>query len=159
MVGPEVISEIVEMIWLNVLGKNIEPAPASAPDPVRAADPDGAGLVGRIQFTGNWMGELTASCSEALARRIATIMFMQDADVSESDLRDAFGEVVNMLGGNLKALLPPPCHLSLPTVTFEADSTHPNATADIVSTTHFVSEGEFLMVSVTRANHAEHERG
>jgi chemotaxis protein CheX len=120
---------------------------------------DNAGLIGRIQFSGNWMGSLTASCSEALARRIAATMFMQGEDVSESDLRDAFGEVVNMLGGNLKALLPPPCQLSLPTVTFEADSTHPHTTAEIVSTTHFVSDGELLMISVTHTNHAELEHG
>ena len=31
-------------------------------------------------------------------------------------VRDALGELTNILGGNLKALLPGPCHLGLPTV-------------------------------------------
>jgi hypothetical protein len=35
-------------------------------------------------------------------------------------VRDVAGEVANMIGGNLKALLPEPCRLSLPKVTKEA---------------------------------------
>ena len=34
--------------------------------------------------------------------------------MSDEELLDALGELVNIIGGNLKAYLPQPCHLSLP---------------------------------------------
>jgi chemotaxis protein CheX len=36
------------------------------------------------------------------------------AEIGSQDVFDAWGELVNMVGGNLKALLPPPTTLSLP---------------------------------------------
>jgi hypothetical protein len=36
--------------------------------------------------------------------------------LSESDVMDAWGELVNLVGGHLKALVPPVSRLGLPTV-------------------------------------------
>ncbi len=38
-------------------------------------------------------------------------------DVSPADVLDAVGELVNIVGGNLKGMLPSPTGLSLPSVT------------------------------------------
>jgi chemotaxis protein CheX len=38
------------------------------------------------------------------------------AELGSREVYDAWGELVNMVGGNLKALLPPPGTLSLPHV-------------------------------------------
>ena len=38
------------------------------------------------------------------------------ADVTEVDQQDVASELVNMIGGNLKSLLPGPSFLSLPTI-------------------------------------------
>jgi chemotaxis protein CheX len=40
--------------------------------------------------------------------------------VTLDETRDALGELTNMMGGNLKALLPGPSRLSLPTVVEES---------------------------------------
>ena len=44
-----------------------------------------------------------------------------EREVSLDDVRDALGEITNMIGGNVKALLPTPSRLSLPTVVEGAD--------------------------------------
>ena len=41
---------------------------------------------------------------------------MAEAELTTADLHDALGELTNMTGGNLKALLPEPCTLGLPVV-------------------------------------------
>lgn len=45
-----------------------------------------------------------------------------DEEVSAADLVDAFGEVANVVGGNIKALIPDPGVLSLPQVASELRS-------------------------------------
>jgi chemotaxis protein CheX len=48
-------------------------------------------------------------------------------DVTQSDIVDAVGELANVIGGNVKALLPQPCQLSLPHVQINGDSGWPVA--------------------------------
>ena len=44
------------------------------------------------------------------------------ASVAEADAVDAFGEIVNVFGGNIKALLPEHVELTLPTVSRQSPS-------------------------------------
>ena len=44
------------------------------------------------------------------------------ADVAEADVADAFGEIVNIMGGNMKALLPKHVQLTLPKVSRQSPS-------------------------------------
>ena len=54
---------------------------------------------------------------EAVARRAAAVMFELDASAASlEDMQDAVGELTNMTGGNVKALLEGQCALSLPAV-------------------------------------------
>jgi chemotaxis protein CheX len=110
--GEEEISCQVETIWSSMLGLTV----------VRndgAVVPTGnEGFVtGCIQITGAWEGAVTLVCDKRLARRAASIMFSLHEDELTGDLiHDALGELTNMTGGNLKALLPEPCYLCLPAV-------------------------------------------
>jgi chemotaxis protein CheX len=45
-------------------------------------------------------------------------MFQGDGDPADDEVCDAFGELTNMVAGNIKALLPAPSSISLPTVAF-----------------------------------------
>ena len=45
---------------------------------------------------------------------VATVML--DGAVDPDDVVDAVGELVNMIGGNVKSLMPAPCTLGLPMV-------------------------------------------
>jgi CheY-specific phosphatase CheX len=86
-------------------------------DPFRLAVDAAPTVAGVVQITGAWEGAVGLQCAEPLARQAAMKMFAVPAPaVTPADLRDALGELGNMMGGNFKALLPEPCVLSLPMV-------------------------------------------
>jgi chemotaxis protein CheX len=75
-----------------------------------------------VYITGAWNGAVALSCDVAFASEAAAIMFnLADATPTTADMQDALGELTNMIGGNVKALLPEPCHLSLPSAVEGAD--------------------------------------
>jgi chemotaxis protein CheX len=87
-----------------------------------------------IALSGAFCGVLRATFSEPLARALAgTMMAQEPAESTPDDLRDVTGELVNIVAGNLKAVLPSPCQLSLPQVqdalTHSADAFAPIGTA------------------------------
>ncbi|MBL9090397.1 MAG: chemotaxis protein CheX [Planctomycetaceae bacterium] len=70
-----------------------------------------------VQIAGEWTGGVLLRLSGDFACAAASAMLQIDsADVTAEDCRDAAGELSNMVGGNLKSLLPGPSFLSLPTV-------------------------------------------
>ncbi len=121
----EAIQGIVTTVWDSVLGIRVEPEdPISAfsqntRDPAKEQEHTYAGVV---QISGAWDGAVTVQCSARAARHAAQTMFgLSDDDVSVADLQDALGELTNMTGGNIKALLPETCFLGLPVVVEGAD--------------------------------------
>ena len=46
----------------------------------------------------------------------SAMLMMPVQDITETDARDVVAELANMIGGNLKSVLPGPLFLSLPTV-------------------------------------------
>lgn len=103
------LTEITRTVWKCTLGLDVTPHPA----------PEGgaAGFPCRSTVTldGAWCGSLSVSCPPELARSAAALFFGKpSADVSEAEMLDALGEIANMTGGNLKAVLPGPCRLSTP---------------------------------------------
>jgi chemotaxis protein CheX len=74
-------------------------------------------VTGRVFINGAWRGTIEVECSRPLALRAAASMLGSGVDdVSSKDLKDALGELTNIIGGNIKSLLPGPSHLSLPAV-------------------------------------------
>jgi chemotaxis protein CheX len=105
----EEISQLAAMIWDSVLGMTL--VRRSRPGP------DGRHITGCVRMTGAWEGAVSIECGAEFARTAAAVMFGMDAAAaSPADTRDAIGELANMAGGNVKALLPEPCRLSLPAV-------------------------------------------
>ncbi len=106
------IADIVATVWDTVLGMAVE-----LDDTLHLATGDVQTYAGIIQIHGAWEGAIAVQCGESMARHAATVMFSMDASaVSIEDLHDCLGELTNMIGGNLKALLPEPCTLGLPVV-------------------------------------------
>lgn len=68
-----------------------------------------------IHITGDWSGIVTLEMALEAARTAAHVMLETD-QVAPEEVADAVGELVNIIGGNLKSLLPSPSRLSLPTV-------------------------------------------
>jgi chemotaxis protein CheX len=111
------VSQAVESIWSTMLGLEVKPAQSAAPNRPKLTT-----LTGCIQITGAWQGAVKLECSGSVARRVAAIMFNIDAcDVTPDEINDAVGELTNVVGGNIKALLPEPSQLSMPAVTEGTD--------------------------------------
>ena len=121
MIHPEEIEQIVSSIWMSILDLPI----ASVPPEEGAALPAGARtLTGCVQFTGDFEGATVVHTTAALARRLASVMFMAEEDsLSLEEVQDALGEITNMIAGNIKPLLPGSSRISLPSVVEGEDYT------------------------------------
>ena len=99
-------------IFAAMLG--LELAPVDAP---AIRDADRRVVTGCVHVTGDWEGAVTFECSEQLARRAAAMMFgLPEDGLGDAEVTDTVGELANMTGGNVKALLGGDCGLSLPSV-------------------------------------------
>jgi chemotaxis protein CheX len=58
-----------------------------------------------VGFDGSYTGLVVLHCPGVLARRIAGGLLSTDDDLAVQDVHDAMGEVVNILGGDIKLLL------------------------------------------------------
>lgn len=102
---------IVWQVWTAYL--RCEPEIGPSPEPM----PDTAEVTASIGVAGAWNGLAVLRCGVPAAGQIAGAMLDVDpAGASADDCIDALGELVNILAGNVKSLLPKPSHLSLPQV-------------------------------------------
>lgn len=144
----EEIRQVTETVFEAVLGITLVRSDAVPDMPARTVG-------GCVQFTGAWDGAVTLEVSADFAREAAATMFGMDASqASVSDTRDAIGELTNMTGGNVKALLPEPCRLSLPTVSEGAEVTSHVHGGTNITTVAFECRGTPLVIRL----HQKHEK-
>jgi len=107
------IYQVIESIWSSVLGLDV-----TRSDEAMASDwEQEAKVIGCVQITGDWEGAVMLKCPTELARLAGAIMFGVEIESGTADeAEDALGELTNMIAGNLKALMPGICYLSLPIV-------------------------------------------
>lgn len=120
MLDVDAIQQVVREVWTSMLSMDVEfPGPWEAP----LERPTITGVVG---IAGPWEGAVSVECSVSTARLFtASLMAMNAEDLAPADVQDAIGELANVVGGNLKSLLPGPSQLSLPMVIEGFDySTH-----------------------------------
>jgi len=89
--------------------------------PITLVDPLHAWVEMHDVFSGRVVLSTETSTAHELVRGL--LGMGSDETVSEADLVDAFGEVANVVGGNLKALLPTQGRLTLPQVDRVAPAT------------------------------------
>lgn len=108
----DALFELAESIWHALLEMDVQ----RGDDRMTDLPEDGI-LTGCVHLTGDWQGSVSLICPKRLARQTAAAMFKTTpAAMTETEVQDAIGELTHMLGGNLKSLLPTPCHLSPPAV-------------------------------------------
>lgn len=105
---------VVDEVWTTFLGPE---------DPLLPALPDtglGEGVTwsAATSVTGAWNGVVTVEIPDLVAQTATERMLglTPDEVLSTEDVADAVGELVNMIGGNVKSLMPGPSALSLPLV-------------------------------------------
>jgi chemotaxis protein CheX len=110
---------------------------------------DEARLTGCVQIAGQWKGAVIFDTPVEFARTAASIMFdMPAANAQAADLQDALAELSNMVGGNLKTLLPAPSFLSLPTVTEGKDYSLSVPGSGMVSCVRLDCQGQLIEVAL-----------
>lgn len=116
MLGIEEVVEVTHGVLFPLLGEVDQLADSEdVPDRLWRAS---------VTISGTSNGLVAVDCSEELARRLASAMFdSPESELSEAEVLDSLGEIANIIGGNIKALLPGPSTLGLPKV--ELDVTAP----------------------------------
>jgi len=141
------IRVLIDQIWLTTLGLATHPLGDQPPVVGRVPTLDGL-----VMISGGWSGTVTLTVPRALAERIASNMCQmgEGAKPTLADMQDSLGEITNMTGGNLKALLPGECQLSLPVVIEGGDSLCV-LDSRLVAQVGFECEGHTAVVSVMAA--------
>lgn len=136
VVTPADVAVIAQDVWMSFLDMSLEPAAAGA-----MAVSGQTSIVGAVTVSDGWRGMVVVECSPALAVRMAAAMFGRSpAEIGEEEIRDSLGEMTNMVGGNVKSLLPAPSHLSLPRVVQSVWPTLPDGSA-LVCQVPFLADG------------------
>lgn len=106
---------VVEDIFRTMLGAEVTPVPLVWP-------PDQEVINVAVHYAGAWKGALLLECTYDQACWFAArLMSIEPPEEVNEDVRDAVGELANMIAGNLKPLLPPGVCLSMPTLVEGAD--------------------------------------
>jgi len=110
------IYQFAESVFMSMLGLAVVPAevPLPASEIVTAA----------VYFAGPWKGAVLLQCDpqEACEFTARLMNIPRPAELND-DVRDAMGEITNIIGGNLKPILPHGVGLSMPSVVAGAPST------------------------------------
>jgi chemotaxis protein CheX len=106
-----------------------------------------------ISFVGSVSGAFTMRCSKELGASLASIMLGIDIDANSDDMKDAVGELFNMIVGACKshyASSTDPFKISVPTTVVGGDYTvHIKASSDAtVALIPFSCDGEDLSIEV-----------
>lgn len=106
------LGTVTRDVWAAFLGAYGESALLDAVEPLAA---DRVGVRAWVTVSGAWEGQVSLEMTSATAYEAAARMLGQ-ASVETEDVLDAVGELVNMVGGNVKSLMPAPSVLGLPVV-------------------------------------------
>ncbi|MCZ4497985.1 MAG: chemotaxis protein CheX [Marmoricola sp.] len=106
------VQMVVEEVWSTFLGAE-EPLLPGAPGELTV------GWSAAVAVSGEWDGMVSVELPTAMAEEVTRRMLGlgdEPASAVDEDVADAVGELVNMIGGNVKSLMPGPSALSLPVV-------------------------------------------
>ncbi len=108
----EDIKKLTVNVWTSMA--NVELRPHDTPISTASI---GHALAGCVRIKGGWNGAIVLHCAPDLLKKASKAMLSVDPEkATRDDLRDTLGELSNITGGNIKAILPGPSDLSLPIV-------------------------------------------
>lgn len=106
----EDLARITVSVFQTMLQLEVTPAETAG-----APAPDG--LTAAVYFAGAWKGAVLLECTQPQAFEFThRLMSIDPPESINDDVRDALGELANMLAGNLKSVLPHGIGLSMPSV-------------------------------------------
>jgi chemotaxis protein CheX len=146
------IEEITRTLWATLFDLPLVRVSA-------ASIPPGETVTACVQIVGAWRGAVVLRCSLPLARVLSEQMFQADEPLTLAELRDAIGELANVIGGNVKALFPGPSQISLPAVAVGTDYEFGVVEAGAATDVPFTCGGMPLQVTLYQALTEIEDRG
>lgn len=142
IVTTEDVITIAKSVLVSMLGIDLQPAD-------QPSNPVVEQINGCVQISGAWQGAVLLQTSTEFASRAACRMLQTEPhELTEADIKDVIAEITNMIGGNIKSLVPGPSFLSLPTVTTGHDFDFRVFGAKLISDTMLASDDEPLRILV-----------
>lgn len=111
------VQELTNGIWSTMAGTELLPATGDV-----AINKANGYVVASVQIIGAMQHVVRLDLDTSLVKEAAaSLLGVPVAELTSEDIRDAAGELANMTGGSLKALMPSPSSLTLPAVVFGTD--------------------------------------
>ncbi|NAZ83426.1 hypothetical protein GTR02_16530 [Kineococcus sp. R8] len=108
-VEDEALAQIVDAMWMSYFG-HVEPLLAA----FEPHDIEGAVLCASVGISGARPGLVSVVVEKAGAVPLAAALLQEDGALTDEDVYDSLGEIANIVGGNVKALVPDAGALGLP---------------------------------------------
>jgi len=144
------LTAIVDEIFGTMAGMQLLPSEKV----IKLESPNGF-VVAAVQIVGDWQGAVRLDIDLELARRAcANLTGMASDELSQQDVRDAAGELANMVGGSVKALCAHASRLSLPTVAVGRDFEFSLCQGKVIQALSFCHSSELMTVSVIERREA-----
>jgi chemotaxis protein CheX len=109
MLDEATLQGIAEEAWLALVGDDefLVPMPGGPPDDAVSS---------WVDVVGPWTGSVVLTCARSTAEELARSLLKEHAPpvLDAEDVEDALGELANVVGGNVKGILPGPSVLGLP---------------------------------------------
>jgi chemotaxis protein CheX len=137
----ELVAQVTQEIWAAMLA-------ADGEAPLVPGELPGGEVLAHVHISGEWNGTVCLHCSQVAARHATSAMFgLPDEELTDADIVDAIGELVNVVGGNIKGLVEGPSVLSLPVVT-QGSAVAPPGHLELAQEVRFSWMAEPVVVSV-----------
>ncbi len=111
LIDEPTVEAIAGEAWLALVGDDevLIPLPGELPDDVVSS---------WVDVVGPWTGSVVLTTGRETAADLTRALLREAApdEIEDEDVADAFGEIANVVGGNIKASLPGHSALSLPDV-------------------------------------------
>ncbi len=111
-------ARIVHDVFAEMLRLDVSPTE----DVLAAPGPEGI-LSAAVYFAGPWRGGAILECLAHQAEDFAQRLLPEGIELTRDDVRDSLGEIINMVAGNFKAVLPDGSAISMPSVVEGSDYT------------------------------------
>jgi chemotaxis protein CheX len=111
LIDEDTVQSIAQEAWSALIGDDefLVPLPGGLPDDAVSS---------WVEVVGPWTGAVVLTCGRATAEQLSRCLLAEHAPpvLDAEDVQDGMGELANVVGGNVKAVLPGPSVLGLPEV-------------------------------------------
>ena len=144
------VQSIADEVWPSLVGDGEAFVPLPVPPPADVVS-------AWVDIHGPWTGSVVVTCAPVTAEELteSVLMTRPPEVVDDEDVADALGELANVLGGNIKSVLPGESRLGLPQI----GTAPPRGRLDDVRSLAGQWRGDFLTITVQGAIPAPHPSG